>query len=139
MSNFKSNNSANTTGANIFKKRKGTFDPNAQNIDLGENNGSVLLIQNNTNYYIGNSVLEKNPIMMKNAFSSKQARHQIVSAAREHAAAVLPLSVQESTLNPDGQKMIKIPRNSTTTPLDRPLLADRSYIAKMNRGPNFKP
>ena len=77
LSNMKSNpmnQSANTT-ANIFKKRKGTVNPNDQKIDIGENNGSVLLIQNNTNYYIGNSVLDKNPIMMKNAFSSKQARH----------------------------------------------------------------
>ena len=74
MSNLKSNPIAHTTG-NMFKKRKGTIDPSDQKIDIGENNGSVLLIQNNTNYYIGNSVLDKNPIMMKNAFSSKQARH----------------------------------------------------------------
>ena len=51
---------------------------------------------------------------------------------------MLPLSVQESTQNSNAEK-VRFPRNKTTKPLDRPLLADRSYIAKMNRGPNFKP
>jgi hypothetical protein len=53
--------SANMTGGqgriNFFRRGKeqndGSLDKSHQSFEMSENNGSVLLIQNNTNYFIG--------------------------------------------------------------------------------------